>query len=230
MDIIAEASPETLTFVDVLRIEVATLQARHPEHLGAYARAHAAIIEGHVVPLADGEGKVLSDDKHTWYRTNGTCTCDAGHFHKPCKHLAAWRLYTHVAAKYAEVTGQDTTGAETPEEAKLQIPSHYLVWIQGVKCIRLVGLIHIAHERGMRELRADFTYNDDNLSLAHAVAIFPPNAWFPDGGHFEESGDSTPTNAKRVGEHWRRMSLARAKARTLRDALALDMVSVEEME
>jgi hypothetical protein len=230
MNSIPETSTETLTFTDVLRIEVAALQAEYPERLGAIARAHAAIIEGHVVPLDDGSGKVLSDDKHTWYVTNGTCSCAAGDFQKPCKHLSAWRLYTRVAAKCAAIHTQVTTAEEPPAEETLQIPSHYLVWIQGVKCIRLVGLIHIAHERGLRELRADFTHNDDNLSLAHAVAIFSANQWFPDGGHFEESADSTPTNAKKIGEHWRRMSLARAKARVLRDALDINMVSVEEME
>ena len=73
------------------------------------------------------------------------------------------------------------------------------------------------------ELSAVWTHNDAEVSLAHAVAIFAD-------GRREESGDSSPQNAKNIGLHWRRMALTRAKARALRDALGVDECSVEEME
>jgi hypothetical protein len=118
--------------------------------------------------------------------------------------------------------GQEDHGEEEPQP--IQIPSRFLQVVQGTKCIKYAGLLRLAHERGLMELRAEFTHNEEKLSLAHAVAIFK------DGGRFEESGDSTPSNGARVKEHWRRLSLTRAKARTLRDALSIDMVAVEEME
>ena len=74
------------------------------------------------------------------------------------------------------------------------------------------------------ELQEHWTYNDTDLSLAHAVAIFE------DGRRFEGSGDATPSNVtKKVAPHFRRVALTRAKSRALRDALNIDMVAVEEL-
>jgi hypothetical protein len=232
--------PHTLpdTYADALAVILATLQAKHPDLEGVLARAHAVLTQGRFYPSPGGtEAVVRSHDTQgdaQAYQVDGmagTCTCPQGVHHpeEVCKHRYALRLHKLVTAELAS-RAETPRRAASPTEETLPIPSHYLGMIQGVKCIRLVGLIAIAHARGLRELRADFTYNDENLSLAHAVAIFSANQWFPDGGHFEESGDATPTNAYKIGEHWRRMALARAKARALRDALALDMVSVEEME
>ncbi len=82
----------------------------------------------------------------------------------------------------------------------------------------------MAHERGLVALTADWTSNDGELSLAHAVARFS------DGRVFKESGDATPANTNRkVAPHFRRVALTRAKARVLRDALGVDLVAVEEL-
>ena len=94
----------------------------------------------------------------------------------------------------------------------------------GQDFVRFAGLLQMAQADGLVELSAVWTSNDAEVSLAHAVAIFE------DGRRYEESGDSTPQNAARVGLHWRRMSLTRAKARCLRDALGIEECSVEEME
>jgi hypothetical protein len=113
---------------------------------------------------------------------------------------------------------------EAAPSGKLQVPKHFLEYLQGKPFIKYVGLLQLAQARGLVELRAKWTHNDAELSLAHAVAIFE------DGHRFEESGDSTPQNAKNIGLAWRRMALTRAKARALRDSLGIDMVSVEEMD
>jgi hypothetical protein len=209
-----------LTFTDILRSEVARMQALQPERLGEFARAHAAIVEGHVVDTHDGNGKVLSRNGHTWYTTNGVCTCAAADHGKACRHLQAWKLYQHVAKKHAEATQVPAQDETTP----LRIPAHFLTTVQGTRCIKYAGLLSLAHAAGLQSLAATYTANEPELSVAHAVALFA------DGRRFEESGDATPSNAARVKEHWRRMSLTRAKARVLRDALAIDVVSVEEME
>ena len=96
--------------------------------------------------------------------------------------------------------------------------------IQGKPFVKFAGLLQMAHERGLVALTADWTYNDAELSLAHAVATFQ------DGRRFEESGDATPANTNRkVAVHFRRVALTRAKARVLRDALGVDLVAVEEL-
>ena len=89
--------------------------------------------------------------------------------------------------------------------------------------VQFAGLLPLAHQRGLQELRADWTYNDATLSLAHAGVLFP-------FGHFAESGDATPENwTKKVTGHFGRVALTRAKARGLRDALGVDLVAVEEL-
>jgi hypothetical protein len=71
----------------------------------------------------------------------------------------------------------------------------------------------MAHERGLVALTADWTFNDAELSLAHAVATFQ------DGRRFEESGDATPANTNRkVAVHFRRVALTRAKSYGMRSA------------
>ena len=87
------------------------------------------------------------------------------------------------------------------------------------------GLLKRAHEVGLQSLTVQWTYNDQDLSLAHTVAVFA------DGRRFEESADATPLNVgKKVALHWRRLSLTRASARALRLALGCDLVAVEELE
>ena len=104
------------------------------------------------------------------------------------------------------------------------IPPQHVVLIQGKPFVKFSGLLAMAHERGLVALTADWTFNDAELSLAHAVATFQ------DGRRFEESGDATPANTNRkVAVHFRRVALTRAKARVLRDALGVDLVAVEEL-
>ena len=113
----------------------------------------------------------------------------------------------------------------TPAEPQQGIPPQHVVMIQGKPFVKFAGLLQMAHERGLATLTADWTYNDPELSLAHAVATFQ------DGRRFEESGDATPANTNRkVAVHFRRVALTRAKARVLRDALGVDLVAVEELD
>ena len=113
---------------------------------------------------------------------------------------------------------------ETAAETTLGIPPQHVVMIQGKAFVKFAGLLKMAHEHGLLALTADWTFNDAELSLAHAVATFQ------DGRRFEESGDASPGNVTRmVAVHFRRVALTRAKARVLRDALGVDLVAVEEL-
>jgi len=117
--------------------------------------------------------------------------------------------------------------ASTIDSAQAEAPSgidpKFIVMIQGKPFVRFAGLLELAHKRGLQELKVEWTHNDPDLSLAHAVAVFP-------FGRFEESGDATRDNVNRkVAPHFRRCALTRASARALRLALGLDMVAVEEL-
>jgi hypothetical protein len=106
-----------------------------------------------------------------------------------------------------------------------RVPTEYITEIKGKRHVQFAGLVVMAQEDGLATLAADWTYNDAELSLAHAVATFQ------DGRRYEESGDATPGNVTpMVKPHFRRVALTRAKARCLRDALGIEECAVEEVE
>ena len=111
-----------------------------------------------------------------------------------------------------------------PSLEPVKIPREYTVNIKGKTHVLYTGLVVAARTHGLTSLSADWTYNDAELSLAHAVCTFA------DGRRYEESGDATPGNVtKGVSLHFRRVALTRAKARCLRDALGISECSVEEL-
>ena len=103
--------------------------------------------------------------------------------------------------------------------------SKWIVKIHGQETIRYPGLLAMAHEQGLIELKAEFIAVTDTLALAAAYAVFK------DGRKFWDAADATPNNVRtQVKAHFARMALTRAKARALRDALNIGMVSLEELE
>jgi hypothetical protein len=209
-------------YAEALRIEVATLQAKHPVLADMLSRANAVLQTGRLYPGPDNQDALVrsvdSEGQEHIYHTNGTCDCPHGLHHpeEVCKHRYALRLHQLVMGQLAH--------AEAPPAEKTPVPAHFIEHLQGKPFIKYVGLLQMAHAQGLVSLQAEWTFNDADVSLARAVAVFS------DGRRFEEAGDSTPDNAKRVKEHWRRLALTRAKARTLRDGLGIDMAAVEEME
>jgi hypothetical protein len=110
-----------------------------------------------------------------------------------------------------------------PHDPPHGIDPRHIVQIQGKPFVKFAGLLELAHQRGLQSLSVEWTFNDPELSLAHAVAGFP-------FGTFAESGDATPANVnKKVAPHFRRVALTRAAARCLRLALGIDLVAVEEL-
>jgi hypothetical protein len=100
----------------------------------------------------------------------------------------------------------------------------YVVYLHGKPFIRYVGLLTLAHERGLVQLTARIEYHADNLVLASATATFQ------DGRVFTEWADAMPDNVGvQVRPHWVRMALTRAKARCLRDALQIGIAALEEL-
>jgi hypothetical protein len=104
------------------------------------------------------------------------------------------------------------------------IPQRFIQDIKGKQHVKFAGLVLAAQEDGLVSLTADWTFNDEKLSLAHAIATFT------DGRRYEDSGDATEANVtSMVKSHFRRVALTRAKARCLRDALGIEAASVEEL-
>jgi hypothetical protein len=210
-------------------------RAKLPECSGRVDSAVKIVLAGDVELQADGTAKVASQSNGStaYHIVNGHCDCKdfAKAPHNFCKH----RLSAAIARRAQElVKAQASNGhaAPTPAPAQAEAPvptpqgvlAQHVVMIQGKPFVKFSGLLAMAHERGLVALTADWTFNDAELSLAHAVATFQ------DGRRFEESGDASPTNTtKKVAVHFRRVALTRAKARVLRDALGIDLVAVEEL-
>jgi hypothetical protein len=164
----------------------------------------------------------------TWHQvfakdTEIKCTCKAYQTSKrpkACKHVGAVQEYL-----------QDTQGGREPEEeGGMVVPpptsglSRWVKKIHGRDFVLYEGLLAMAHERGLIELSAEFISVDEKLALAQAHAVFA------DGRRFWEAADATPANVNvNVKAHYARCALTRAKARVLRDALNIGIVSVEEL-
>lgn len=214
-----------LTFQQALSDEVTTLQAQFPDLAERLGRAHNLLREQRLFPEEDGHSAtVASKDGSTTYLVNGTCQCPASqHRQEACYHRLAFRVYQKVCDRLM-ADEECWTIAPEPTANTAGMDPRFLVTLDGKDFVTYQGLLAMAHQRGLIELKAEWTYNDAELSLAHAVARFA------NGQRFEESGDSSKENVgEKVILHWRRISLVRAKARCLRDALALNLVAVEEL-
>jgi hypothetical protein len=191
---------------------------------GRIERAVEIVLSGGVELFDDGHAVVQSQSRpHVVYACNGNCACDDAQ-HAPHGQVCKHRLAARIQQRAQEEMGTVEAFPELePAPTVAGIAPEHLVEIQGKRFVKFVGLLALAHARGLSSLTADWTYNDAGLSLAHAVAVFP-------FGRFEESGDAAPESvSKQLAPHFRRIALTRAKARCLRDALNIGMVSVEEL-
>lgn len=204
-----------------------------PESLTRIDKAVAIVLADGVELLDGGKARVTSqsNDGTKYSIANGECSCHDYEFQAPagwCKHRLARALYLRAARAIEETTAaMMDVPAESAAAEKInpQVPPQHIVLIQGKWFIRYAGLLQMAHEQGLVSLTTTWTYNDAELSLAHAVAVFA------DGKRFEECGDATITNVnKKVAVHFRRVALTRASSRCLRNALGVDMVALEELD
>jgi len=116
------------------------------------------------------------------------------------------------------------TAAQPEAPAVPESLKPYVVYLHGKPFIRYVGLLALAHERGLVQLTARIEFHSDALVLASATATFQ------DGRVFTEWADATPDNVGfQVRPHWVRMALTRAKSRCLRDALQIGIAALEEL-
>jgi hypothetical protein len=215
---------DTLTFVQALQQVTELAKTKLPPALhGRLTRALALVEAGHVWLEEDGQhAAVQSYDGARWHAVNAACDCEDAAYKAEggyCQH----RLAVGLVRRAQEFMCNPVVLPDEELPAPSGIDPKFIVLIQNKPFVRFAGLLQRAHERGLQELRTTWTYNDAELSLAHAVAVFP-------FGTFEECGDATPTNInKKVAPHFRRVALTRAAARALRLALGVDLVAVEEL-
>jgi hypothetical protein len=213
------------------RALVAEIAAKAKEKLpaavnGRVESAVKLVLQGDVLFCEDGTVQVGSSDPTRYYRLVGpTCTCtDFTQDRAPegwCKHRIAAGIQKRVQDLLPQSTPVET---ETVSDPPTGIAPQHIVMIQNKPFVKFAGLLQLAHDRGLVSLTVDWTANDADLSLAHAVALFA------DGRRFEESGDASPSNVtKKVAPHFRRCALTRASARCLRLALGVELVAVEEL-
>jgi len=90
------------------------------------------------------------------------------------------------------------------------------------------GLLSKAHEEGLSQIGTTLlqTPTDENGRTAIAKAVVETSK-----GHFEALGDASPENVNSfIVPHLIRMAETRAKARALRDAVNIGIVSFEELD
>jgi hypothetical protein len=233
---------ERATFRKAVAEWAARAKAKLPVAVnGRLERATKLVLQHDVLFLGDGTVEVgsSSDPMKVYHLRGRTCQCQDFTSGKApegwCQHVIAACIAKRVEQVRAH-QGQTPPATEVPvpaPEPEPELPAtevvqgidpKFIVWIQSRPFVRHSGLLKLAHERGLQSLTVEWTHNDPELSLAHAVAVFQ------DGRRFEESGDSALGNVgKKVAHAWRRMSLTRASARALRLALGCDLVAVEEL-
>jgi hypothetical protein len=89
------------------------------------------------------------------------------------------------------------------------------------------GLLARAHDEGLRSVKTEIVQfpTKDNGQSAIVRAEVRTNE-----GTFAAIGDASPSNVnRRIAPHFIRMAETRAKARALRDAVNIGMVSIEEL-
>ena len=169
-----------------------------------------------------------------WDGKKWKCACkDWLHKKVECKHILAYLKFLGTT----EGAYEPQEDIDTPLEGGMVVPppsngtanfspiGKWVKQIHGKDFIEYQGLLAMAHERGLQDFGSAFIVVTETLALAEAWAIFK------DGRRFWDAGDATPNNVHvQVKAHFPRVALTRAKARVLRDALNIGMVSVEELE
>ena len=134
-----------------------------------------------------------------------------------------------VIAERLQTILEDRAALPPPPKALLTpetLPEDMVQKVHDKIHIKFIGLLAMAHQRGLTELSAEF------ISVTPELALAKAHAFFADGRRFYEAADATERNilAPAVKQHFPRMALTRAKARCLRDALNIADASAEEME
>src|SRR5262249_23685451 len=119
----------------------------------------------------------------------------------------------------------EAPATEAVSEPDARIDPRYIQTVHGKPFVVYAGLLQAARAQGLKRLEARLVSVTPDLALAEATAEFT------DGAVYSQAADASPKNVNAgVAKHYPRCALTRAKARALRDALAIDMVALEELD
>ncbi len=109
--------------------------------------------------------------------------------------------------------------------------SEFIIQRQGKPVVLYAGLLAEAHDRGLEQILTELlqipTDANGNVAIAKATVVINSEGR---SGKFTGIGDASPGNVGRmIVPHLIRMAETRAKARALRDAVNVGMVSLEEL-
>jgi hypothetical protein len=108
-----------------------------------------------------------------------------------------------------------------------RIDKQWIINRQGTDMVLYKGLLHLAHEEGLKSIRTAIVQCPSELNGSTAIVHAEVETA---KGVFEGIGDASPTNVTRlIVPHLIRMAETRAKARALRDALDIGFVAAEEL-
>lgn len=125
-----------------------------------------------------------------------------------------------------------TVPAETmSDKTQRPIPTldkRFLVDLKGKEFVTYAGLLDLAHQQGLTELKVDlvqFPCAENGMEcIVKAMAVTESGMMFCD------IGDANPHNTnKSVAQHIIRMASTRAKARVLRDMTNIGITALEEL-
>jgi hypothetical protein len=236
-------TPDRAAWRKAIADVAAKASEKMPESLGRITAAVKLALAGDVDLLPDGGAMVASRTKAgtEYFVVNGTCEC--ADFQRAPGNFCAHRLAYGLVVRANELVAQTSPGASvchpdvtesqtvsptshTPlPEVPAGIDPRFLTYLHGKPHIRYIGLLAMAHAKGLVSLKAHFISVTPELALAEAEATFA------DGQTFSECADATPQNVPaHIRPHFPRMALTRSKARALRDALNIGITALEELE
>lgn len=120
-------------------------------------------------------------------------------------------------------------------ETRHTVDPKFVMQRQGKDMVLYAGLVDAAHRAGLIAIKTEIvqfpTKDNDHTTIVQATAVFPsPGDDSENLRAFSGIGDANPQNVgKNIAPHSIRMAETRAKARALRDALNIGMVTVEEL-
>jgi hypothetical protein len=219
------ASTDRTQYREVLASLVQKTQAKMPALNGRLTKAAKLALLGDVVLHDDGTATVYSssDPTRRYEIIDHTCTCRD--YEQAPEHLCQHRLAAGLMRKATELLPQSPAVEPTPAlEPPTGIDPRHIIYIRQKPFIRYAGLLRMAYDQGLCKLETTF------ISVTAEVALAQCTATFTDGRVVTDVADSTPGNVgAQVKLHWPRLAATRAAARVLRNALALDVCSLEEL-
>jgi hypothetical protein len=184
-------TPDRAAWRQAVADVAAKASEKMPESVGRITAAVKLALAGDVDLLPDGGAMVASRTKagSEYFVVNGTCECAdfqraPGNF---CAHRLAYGLVVRANELVAQATRVDavcdaveeeshtaSTASQTPlpPEAPTGIDPRFLTYLHGKLHIRYVGLLAIAHTKGLVSLKARFISVTPELALAEAEAVF----------------------------------------------------------